>query len=346
MIRPCMSIKIFILSRQLNSKSFGIYSVKKYHSSDKLSWDTFVVKSNQQTFLFQRDFMDYHSDRFKDYSLMIYDDGKLVAVLPANRLGEEVYSHQGLTYGGLICNADLKSSDYLTLFKSILKYLEENGIRNLFIKELPYIFLDHPSNNPFTYLSFKTKAKLERMDLHSALDLKFKKYSRSRKNGYKRGEKNNLVVEETNDFTSFWNDILIPNLDEKHDVKPVHSLKEIQLLKSRFPSQIRQFNVYHNAKIVAGTTIFETKNVAHSQYISGNADKNILGSLDYLHHYLLEVVFAEKPYFNFGISNMQQGQKINEGLQYWKEGFGARSITQGFYTLKTENHKLLEDVFI
>ena len=109
---------------------------------------------------------------------------------------------------------------------------------------------------------------------------------------------------------------MIPNLDNKHDVKPVHSLDEIQLLKSRFPKQIRQFNVYHNDTIVAGTTIFETKYVAHSQYISGNADKNTLGSLDFLHHYLLEEVFADKKYFNFGISNENNGQNINEGLQY------------------------------
>jgi hypothetical protein len=320
--------------------------VLRYKSSYKNEWNTFTVDSNQQTFLFQRDFMDYHSDRFHDYSLMIYKQDELVALLPANKVNDRVYSHLGLTYGGLIYNDSLKSKEAIDVLKTIMCYLNQNGIASLTLKELPYVYLNHPVNNPLAYLCFKVKAQLERMDMHSVLDLKFKAYSRSRKNGYKRGVKHNLVVKETNDFSLFWNQILIPNLDLKHNVKPVHTLEEIQLLKSRFPKQIRQFNVYHNDVVVAGTTIFETKNVAHSQYISGNADKNILGSLDFLHHHLLEHVFAKKAYFNFGMSNENRGQSINEGLQYWKEGFGARSITQGFYKINTANYKLLEDVFI
>ncbi|APY07712.1 GNAT family N-acetyltransferase [Winogradskyella sp. J14-2] len=322
------------------------FKVLQYKPSLKNEWNGFALDSNQQTFLFLRDFMDYHSDRFQDYSLMLFKDDELIALLPANKDKNTVYSHQGLTYGGLIYKSSLKSQDAIPILKTVLEYLAENGIKNLVIKELPFVFLDNQTNNPLAYLCFKLKAQLQRMDMHSTLDLKFKSYNRSRKNGCKRGQKNNLIVKEVNEFKEFWNEILMPNLDNKHDVKPVHSLEEIQLLKSRFPDKIRQFNVYHNDIIVAGTTIFETKHVAHSQYISGNADKNTLGSLDFLHHYLLEEVFADKSYFNFGISNENDGQSINEGLQYWKEGFGARSIAQGFYKIDTENYKLLENLFI
>ena len=28
--------------------------------------------------------MEYHSDRFTDYSLMVYEDQKLIAIMPAN----------------------------------------------------------------------------------------------------------------------------------------------------------------------------------------------------------------------------------------------------------------------
>ncbi|MBL86107.1 MAG: GNAT family N-acetyltransferase [Winogradskyella sp.] len=322
------------------------FDIKLYQSTLKENWNTFLLESNQQTFLFQRGFMDYHSDRFQDFSLMIYNNGELTALLPANKVDHEIYSHQGLTYGGLIYKPNLKSKEVISILKSVLEYLSENGIKTLMIKELPFVFLDNQTNNPLAYLCFKLKAQLQRMDLHSTLELKFKRYNRSRKNGYKRGLKNNLTVRETDEFKSFWNEILIPNLDNKHDVKPVHSLDEIQLLKSRFPKQIRQFNVYHNDTIVAGTTIFETKYVAHSQYISGNEDKNTLGSLDFLHHYLLEEVFADKKYFNFGISNENNGQNINEGLQYWKEGYGAHSITQGFYKIETSKYKHLEDIYV
>ncbi len=322
------------------------FDIRLYQSVDKDNWNTFLLESNQRTFLFHRDFMDYHSDRFKDHSLMVYNEGFLVALLPLNKVPDKVYSHQGLTYGGLIHRSDLKTEDFILIFKAILKFLKQENIESLSIKELPHMFLENQTNNPLNYICFKLNAVLDRMDMHSALNMRFKNYSRSRKNGYKRGKKNGLIIREVDDFSEFWNTILIPKLDTKHEVKPVHSLEEISLLKSRFPNQIRQFNVYHKEEIVAGTTIFETDNVAHSQYISGNADKNTLGSLDFLHQYLLDEVFVGKLYFNFGISNINQGQQINQGLKYWKEGFGARSISQGFYTIKTENYTLLNDVFI
>lgn len=290
--------------------------------------------------------MDYHNDRFMDYSLMIYKDKKLVALLPANRVGNEVFSHQGLSYGGLVYKKDLKSETAIEVFKTLLKFLNKNDIVSLILKELPIIYLHNTTNNPLAYLCFKTKAKLVRTDMHSVIDLRFRSYSNSRKEGLKRGQKHNLFVKESDSFEDFWNTILIPNLKSKHGVQPIHSLEEITLLKSRFPKNIRQFNVFYKEKIVGGTTVFETDNAAHCQYISGNSDKNELGSLDFLHVHLLNNVFKDKKYFSFGTSNIEAGQKINKGLQFWKEGFGARSITQGFYEIDTKNYKLLEELYI
>ena len=147
-------------------------------------------------------------------------------------------------------------------------------------------------------------------------------------------------------FDLFWKEILIPNLDKKHQVKPVHSVEEIQLLQKRFPSNIRHFNVYDVNKIVAGTTVFITENVAHPQYISGNSDKNELGSLDYLYHHLITEVFVDKNYFDFGISNEEQGKKINEGLLFWKESFGAKTVVQHFHEVETSNYYLLDNVLL
>ncbi|WP_299111797.1 GNAT family N-acetyltransferase [uncultured Winogradskyella sp.] len=290
--------------------------------------------------------MDYHNDRFQDHSLMIYKNDKLIALLPANKVNGEVFSHQGLSYGGFINNKNLKSEDGIQIFKTVLKFLSEKKIDSLIIKELPGIYLHNVTNNAMSYLYFKVNAELLRTDMHSVVDLNFKSYSSSRKEGLKRGHKHGLIVKESNSFDLFWKELLIPNLKSKHGVQPVHSLKEINLLKSRFPENVRQFNVFYNDKIVGGTTIFETSNVAHCQYISGNTNKNELGSLDFLHAHLLDVTFKDKTYCSFGTSNIEAGQKVNKGLQFWKEGFGARSITQGFYKIKTDNYKLLDGIFV
>lgn len=322
------------------------YKVTLYKSSEKEIWNSFAQKSNQDTFLFQRGFMGYHSHTFRDFSLMVYKKDKLIALLPANLVEQSVYSHQGLTYGSLIYSKKIKTTDFISSFKAVLEFLHQNEIADLTIKELPNIYLYNQVNNPISYILFKTNAELLRTDLHSVVDVKHKSYSNSRKEGVKRAIKSNLKVEESETLDLFWNTILIPNLETKHGVKPLHSLEEITLLKSRFKNNIRQFNVFFENKIVGGTTIFETENVAHCQYISGNETKNELGSLDFLHHHLIENVFKDKLYFDFGTSNINIGQQINEGLLFWKEGFGARSIAQGFYKMATENYKLLDDVMV
>ena len=83
--------------------------VRQYEQSDRESWNEFIESSKNGTFLFDRNYMDYHSNRFKDNSLMIYDSKeKLVAVLPANKRENILLSHGGLTYGGLITNDSLE----------------------------------------------------------------------------------------------------------------------------------------------------------------------------------------------------------------------------------------------
>ena len=49
------------------------YSVKQYQEKDYASWNAFIGQAKNATFLFHRDFMEYHKDRFEDYSLMIFD---------------------------------------------------------------------------------------------------------------------------------------------------------------------------------------------------------------------------------------------------------------------------------
>ncbi|WP_372756689.1 GNAT family N-acetyltransferase [Mariniflexile sp.] len=322
------------------------YRVRRYSNEDFDAWNAFVEKSKNGTFLFDRHYMDYHSDRFEDCSLMVFKKDKLLAVFPANKLGEALYSHQGLTYGGLILSDTIKFEAVTAIVISLLQYLMGQQFKTLYIKQIPSIY-SKVFTEELNYLFFILKAELVIKDILSVINLKADFIvSKDRLDGYKRALKHHLVVKEVDEMESFWNQILIKNLRNKHKTKPVHSLEEITLLKSRFPKHIRQFNVYDKDKIVAGTTIFETHLVAHSQYISGNQDKNLLGSLDFLHFHLIKNVFQEKTYFDFGCSNENNGLHVNKGLLYWKEGFGAKTVTQEFYKVDVGNWELLKTVFI
>lgn len=320
------------------------YSIKKYQPELKSAWDDFVTKSKNGTFLFQRDFMDYHQHRFDDFSLLLYKKEQLIGILPANRVGDAMHSHQGLTYGGLILSSDIKFKTVLEGFKTLLKFLHQQQLNHLYIKEIPSIYHRVPSEEVH-YLNFILEAQLERREVLSVIDTQHKiKLSKSRTEGINRGKKHDLRVIHDDNFELFWNSILIPNLNTKHQTDPVHSLAEIQYLKEKFPEHIKQFNVYHKDSIVAGATIFETPQVAHCQYISGNADKNSLGSLDLLHEVLINDIFPDISYFDFGTSNAHQGLGINQGLQFWKEGFGARTRTQDTYKIDTKNFRKLAAV--
>ncbi|OMQ08768.1 GNAT family N-acetyltransferase [[Flexibacter] sp. ATCC 35103] len=322
------------------------YIVKKYDQDDYKIWNDFVAQSKNATFLFHRDFMEYHQDRFDDFSLLVFEGQKLVSVLPANKSGEIIYSHQGLTYGSLVYKEQTKLAAVIEIFQAILFFLNENKIEILQFKALPSIYHLKPADEVL-YALFLGDAKLVRRDSLSVIDLSQDNItSKIRKRGFQKGVSNQLIIKEETHFESFWNEILIPNLDKRHNAKPVHSVEEMNYLKSVFPKNIHQFNVYSGDKIVAGTTVFETQTVAHCQYISKNKDQENLGSLDFLFHHLIQERFAEKRFFDFGISNENQGKNLNEGLSYWKESFGASIIIHDFYELQTVNYKKLKGIFV
>ena len=322
------------------------YKIVKYTSAYYNQWNDFVSKAKNTTFLFHRDFMEYHKDRFEDYSLLIFKNEKLIALFPSNIKNDIIFSHQGLTYGGLLLQNEVKFSNVLECFYCLLEYLHQNHFTTLKIKVIPSIYSQLPTDETL-YILFLLESELIKREALSVIKQSVPlKFSKNRIDGNKRAIKHGLEIKDDGSLDAFWNEILIPNLKNKHSVSPVHTLEEIKLLKKKFPNEIKQFNVYNNNKIVAGTTMFISKNVAHVQYISADSDKNLLGSLELLFQYLIKTKFTHKDYFDFGISNENEGKQINYGLQFWKEGFGARTILQDFYSVPIKNYKNLKHVMI
>ena len=116
--------------------------VKKYRNELKEDWNSFLNESKNGTFMFQREFIEYHKKKFVDYSLMLYKNDKLIGLLPANIDGKILNSHGGLTYGGLIVEKNIKLNEYLKIFKSMLSFLDKNGISELNYKSIPIFYLN------------------------------------------------------------------------------------------------------------------------------------------------------------------------------------------------------------
>lgn len=321
-------------------------NVIRYNKEYKNSWDSFLDEAKNSTFLFKRDFMEYHQDRFEDYSLIVFHKNKIIALLPSNKEKESVYSHKGLTYGGLILKPNCSFSNFIYIFKCILLFLNKNNITKLEMKLIPSIYTTSLSEEIHSILHY-VNAYILKKEISLAVPISEKKiFSKSRMSGIKLGIKNGIEISETESINEFWNEILIPNLQKRHQTIPTHSLEEMNNLKRNFPNNIRQFNVFIENKIIGGTTVFETTNVAHTQYISGIKEFNHLGGLDLLFHYLITNIFKHKNYLNFGTSTIPNSTQINKGLFNWKQGFGAVPITQDSVLFDTNNFDKLDLIMV
>ena len=216
-------------------------------------------------------------------------------------------------------------------------YLSGNGIRRCFYKAIPHIYHRLPAEEDLYALTNVCHAAITRREVSSTILLDHRlKFTESRKSGIRKAQKNNISVRESNALAEFWT-ILDNNLHRKYNVAPVHTLAELELLKTRFPKEIRLFMAFNSANSpIGGTIIYETPCVIHTQYISASPEGKANGALDLLFDHLLNKVYADrKCFFDFGKSTENEGHDLNEPLIFQKEGFGGRGLCYDAYEWET-----------
>ena len=317
-------------------------TVTRYTPQKHQTWNEFVKQSRQGTFLFDRNYMDYHQDRFHDHSLMIYYKDKLYALLPANEVvsasnneipQKELVSHQGLTYGGLLTCNKMTAELTCETFEAIGNYLKQEGFSKLTYKAIPWIYHKIPSEEDLYALILVGKASLSAREISTTILLQNKlRFSEQRRRGVNKAKKNSLIIRQSSqeDVFAFWN-ILNNNLQQKYHTRPVHSNEELQLLMSRFPENIIGYSVLKDEEVIAGTIIFITPQVIHTQYIGASEKGKEEGALDLLFDYLINQKKWNAPYFDFGKSTEDRGNYLNTNLIHQKEGFGGRGVAYDTY---------------
>lgn len=308
-----------------------MFEIVRYSQERAHEWNTFVAHSKNGTFLFDRRYMDYHADRFTDFSLMIYRQGALYALLPANAESDVLWSHRGLTYGGIVMTDKAMAERIQQLFRELNDYLRDHGFRKVVYKTIPHIYHRVPSEEDWFSLFSICRAQLVDRSISSTIDLlQPLKWRRDRKYGVNKAFANGVQVGESNDWAGFWQ-VLETNLMHKYGAKPVHTLWEIELLHSRFPDDIRLFTAERNGQILGGTVIYLSPMVAHAQYISASPEGKALRVIDALFDYILHECDWPVRYFDFGTSNEEDGHILVEPLIYQKEGFGGRAVCYDTY---------------
>ena len=300
----------------------------RYTAERQAEWDALVERSKNGTFLMKRGYMEYHSDRFADCSLMFYRDGKLLAAIPGNVSDDVFFSHKGLTYGGLVTDEKCTTADVLRIFEAMNEWLKGMEISKVVYKPVPHIYHRLPAEEDL-YALFRCGARLTARGVSSSIDLgQPLKWRQNRRTALNKAKSEGVTVERSDDLEEFWK-ILESNLMETHGVTPVHSVDEMQLLKSRFPENIMLY-IARNGQgaMVAGILLYVTENVIHSQYISATHEGKEIGAVDAI---MQEVLSMKKRFFDFGISTENNGKYLNESLIFQKEGFGARAICYDIY---------------
>lgn len=313
------------------------WRIERYDAVRRQEWDSFLPGARNATFLFNRGYMDYHSDRFRDHSLMAYRGGRLSALLPACEEGEVLRSHAGLTYGGWILpSGRIDASDEMRLWSAWIDYCRESGIMEIDYKPLPSIYSVEPSEAD-RYLMFRSGGVLTEVNISSCIDLRTpSEFNKLQRRHLKSARMAGAEIWETRDVGGFM-EMTARCLSERHGAAPVHSASEISLLRSRFPEEIRFFVCGHNGEMEAGVCLYLTGKVAHCQYIATTESGREENLLTLLFHHLIAT--CDRDYFDFGTSNEDHGRILNEGLIRQKFALGGRPVVYDRYRLRVQKSR-------
>lgn len=306
----------------------------RYAIDDEDDWNAFQVESRNSMFMFNRKYMDYHSDRFDDHSLIFLNEkGNIEGLFPSNVHGMDLISHGGLTFGGVISHEKMTTPMMLEIFTSLVEFAKKQGIGRISYKVIPYIYHKNPAGEEL-YGLFRNKAKLVRRDVSSSINLNEKlSFSKERRWCIRKSERAGFEVKRSYDFTSFM-EIERSLLVKKYGVEPTHSPEEMNLLALNFPENIKLFATFHQGDMVGGIVIYEYETLVHAQYIAATDFGKEHCAIDAIIHHLVSEQYSSKNYFDFGISTEKDGMHLNPGLIKYKRSFGAMPVMYDTYEIQ------------
>lgn len=304
--------------------------IAAYGPDDFGAWNAFVAQSRNGTFLHDRRYMDYHSDRFEDASLVVREGDRIAALLPACRREDLLLSHAGLTYGGWITDQRMTVSGMLRCFELLRGWSASVGLTRLRYKAIPWCYHRSPADEDL-YALFVHGAALVRQDVSTVIDLTGPpRWASGRRYAFKKAQRLGVEVRISDDLADFH--AALSEVLEAHGVRPTHSLSELGLLKGRFPDQIRLYAAETEAAAIAYALVYDCGQTVHTQYLASRAAGRAHGGLDAIVARLQED-FADRRYLSFGVSTEADGRTLNAGLIAQKEMFGGRAMVCSTYDL-------------
>jgi len=315
-------------------------SIKRYSNEFYNEWNRIVISSKNSSLLQLRSFIEYHKDNFQDHSCIIYKRNKPLYVFPASEHGDQIRSHGGLTFGGLIMPFSAKSLEVISVINRLFSYYRNLKFKSIIYKPTPYIFHKVPSEEDIFAIN-QLNTSLYRYDISYVIDRNNpRKFSTLRKRKIQLAIKKNIICMIYNNnninkniLESFF-DILCQSL-KKFKTYPVHNINEIYYLMNKHSENIYLYLAVESNEIIAGSLVFRYNQTTHTQYLASSIRGRETGALDLVISTILEKEPTEVRYISFGRSSKdKENPELNKGLVFQKEGFGASAVMFNQYKIK------------
>jgi hypothetical protein len=329
---------------QLANQALEAVELRRYEECLHARWDEFVQDSRNGTLYHTRRFLSYHPPgRFEDHSLYFVKDGRWLGVLPAvlreSDQGLVLSSHPGASYGGLVLAPQARLQDVYAMLTNTISYAEARGCAGIHLLRLPPVCYHRLPAQELDFALTRLGFQMERRELSSVIEFTpglaiEKLLTESTAYSARKAARAGLTIAESSDFPAFW-EILSATLWQRHEVRPTHTLEEIQTLRDLWPDRIKLFGAFQNEKLIAGVVIFVCNARAfYTMYIAQDFAYQELRPLKLLLPQLMRWGQANGfRFIDLGISTESAGTLVNWGLFQFKESFGARGLVRDSYIL-------------
>lgn len=339
------------------------------------AWNQFIRLAKNGTFILEREFVDHHSmsvhegsvqddatqgELYADCSLLLVEGevtaderehalsaDLIVAVFPANwdEAERKVYSHQGLTYGGLVVRDSITQQEVLQCYQMILNYYDRMFMaRSVVVKPIPNIYCTYP-NGEEAYAIFRAGGRLQQRMVSSVVAMTNPiRMQQQRSRLAKKAIENDVYVDRMMEgdwdcLEEFWT--LFQAMEHStDDVAICPTLEALKSLMLDFPREIKLYIARKEDRILSGVIVFATKKVAHVQYVANTPEGRETGALDLLMRHLIQERYKAIQYFDLGGVTSADGQVLNEAKLMLREDYGGRAVCYDCYEIRLDRKQI------
>jgi len=305
-------------------------------------WNKFVKDSNNGTIFHRLDFLEYHGDKFKKYEnhLIWLKGDTLFAVMPLAIFDKDgiriAKSPYGASYGGILTRRVLNYRDSKEITLSLINYLKEIEVGEIYIT-LPIRIFEKVKSETFFFSFLEQGFKIINSDISSVVELKVgdienELFSSRARNMARKAVKGNIKTKFNQSIDDFWKVMVITF--SKHGTKPTHNFDEWKYLCEKFPAYFWNDIAYIDTKPIAGIGHIKVNEYADSSfYLCNDPEYNETQALTLLiYEALIKSQLDNNLWFDFGTSSINMIAR--ENIFRFKESFGSIGVFR--HTLKME----------